>query len=107
VVFVDECIDDRVFAPAFGRSLTAEGNIAHVARLAVKTGAEIIPAYCERLCDRAQFKVRFLPPVQIERGGFRNEKLIANINAINAVIEPIVHRHLDQWYYALDLDLER
>jgi KDO2-lipid IV(A) lauroyltransferase len=107
VVFVDECIDDRVFAPAFGRRLTAEGNIAHVARLAVRTGAEIIPAYCERLGDRAWFKVRFLPPVQIERDGFRKEKLMANIGAINAVIEPIVHRHLDQWYYALDLDLER
>jgi len=29
-----------------------------------------------------------------------------NIERINAVIEPIVKKHLDQGYYLLDLDLD-
>jgi Kdo2-lipid IVA lauroyltransferase/acyltransferase len=105
VIFVDDCVDDHVFAPAFGRELKPEGNIAYVARLAARTGAEVIPAYCERLGDRAQFKVRFLPPVELERG--RSEAdVMANIAAINTVIEPIIQKHLDQWFYALDWEFE-
>jgi Kdo2-lipid IVA lauroyltransferase/acyltransferase len=105
VVFIDECIDDHVYAPAFGRALKAEGNIAYVARLAVMTGADIIPAYCVRLDDAARFKVTFLPPVDLVRG--RGEAdLMRNIGAINAVIEPIVRQHLDQWYFVLDFEFE-
>jgi KDO2-lipid IV(A) lauroyltransferase len=106
VMFIDECIDDHVYAPAFGRRLTAEGNIAYAARLAVLTGAEIIPAYSVRLGDRAQFKVTFLPPVALGRGR-RDADVLANVAAINAVIEPVVRRHLDQWYFALDFEFDR
>jgi KDO2-lipid IV(A) lauroyltransferase len=105
VVFIDECIDDHVYAPAFGRKLKPEGNIAYTARLAVRTGAEIIPAYCVRLGDSARFKVTFLPPVPLVRG--RSEAdLMINISAINAVIEPVVREHLDQWYFALDFEFD-
>jgi len=105
VVFIDECINDHVYAPAFGRPLKPEGNIAYVARLAVRTGAEIIPAYCVRLDDSARFKVTFLPPVSLIRGRGESD-LMANIAAINTVIEPIVRKHLDQWYFVLDFEFE-
>jgi lauroyl/myristoyl acyltransferase len=32
--------------------------------------------------------------------------LMRNIGAINAVIEPIVRQHLDQWYFVLDFEFE-
>jgi KDO2-lipid IV(A) lauroyltransferase len=105
VVYVDEYINDHVYAPAFGRKLKPEGNIAFVARLAVRTGAEIIPAYCLRLDDSARFKVTFLPPVPLVRGRSEAE-LMTNIAAINAVIEPIVREHLDQWYFGLDFEFD-
>ena len=105
VVFIDECIDDHVYAPAFGRPLKPEGNIAYVARLAVRSGGEIIPAYCVRLDDSARFRVTFLPPVPLVRGR-SDADLMANIAAINAVIEPIVRDHLDQWYFGLDFEFE-
>jgi Kdo2-lipid IVA lauroyltransferase/acyltransferase len=105
VVFVDELIGDRVFAPAFGRQLAPEGNMAYVARLAVMTGAEIVPAYCVRLGNRARFKVTFLPPVELvrQRG---DAALRQNIAAINDIIEPIVRRHLDQWYFSFDFEFD-
>jgi Kdo2-lipid IVA lauroyltransferase/acyltransferase len=105
VIFVDECIDDHVYAPAFDRPLKPEGNIAYAARLAVRTGAEIIPAYCVRRDDTARFKVTFLPPVALVRNRGRAD-LMTNIAAINAVIEPIVREHLDQWYFVLDFEFE-
>jgi Kdo2-lipid IVA lauroyltransferase/acyltransferase len=105
VVFIDECIDDHVYAPAFGRPLKAEGNIAYVARLAVMTGAEIIPAYCVRRDDSTRFKVAFLPPVPLVRRR-SDANLMTNIAAINEVIEPIVRKHLDQWYFALDFEFD-
>lgn len=79
--------------------------MAYVARLAVMTGAEIIPAYCVRLGDRARFKVTFLPPVALVRERSQ-AALMTNIAAINGVIEPIVREHLDQWYYTLDFEFE-
>ncbi len=79
--------------------------MAYVARLAAQTGAEIIPAYCVRLDDSAHFRVHFLPPVQLAREGAPGE-LMNNVAAINAIIEPIIRAHLDQWFYALDFEFE-
>jgi KDO2-lipid IV(A) lauroyltransferase len=106
VIFIDEYVRGHVFAPAFGRPLKPEGNIAYVARLARMTGAEIIPAYSERLNDSAYFKVTFLPPVNIARGSNRDADLMENVVRINSVIEPIVMANLDQWYYLLDINLD-
>ncbi|HWB47706.1 MAG TPA: lysophospholipid acyltransferase family protein [Stellaceae bacterium] len=106
VIFIDECIDEHVFAPAFGRPLKPEGNIANVAWLAWTTGAEVLPAYCVRIDDSARFRITVLPPVALARGGDRRGDLVTNIARINAVIEPVIREHLDQWYYALDLELD-
>ncbi len=105
LIFVDEFVGGHVFAPIFGRALPAEGNIAYAARLAWMTGAEIIPAFCVRLDDRAQFCITVLPPVDLVRGGDKDEGLLTNVARLNAAIEPVVTAHLDQWYYLLDLDL--
>jgi len=105
VVFIDEYTNGRVLAPAFGRPLRPEGNMAYVARLAVMTGAEIIPAYCLRLGDRARFQVNFLAPVPLVRGR-DDTALMANIVTLNSIIEPLVREHFDQWYFALDFDFD-
>lgn len=105
IIFVDECVGDHVFAPAFGRSLPPAGNIAYAARLARMTGAAIIPAFCVRQGDRAQFKVVIRPPVEIQHTADKADDLSANVGRINAVIEPIIREHLDQWYFLFDLDL--
>jgi KDO2-lipid IV(A) lauroyltransferase len=96
IIFIDECVGNHVFAPAFGRSLPPAGNLAYTARLARMTGAAVIPAFCVRLDDRAQFKVMIRPPVEIERTADRERDLLTNIGRINAVIEPIIRQHLDQ-----------
>jgi KDO2-lipid IV(A) lauroyltransferase len=104
LIYVDEIFRGRVSAPAFGRTREPEGNIAHVARLARLAGASVIPAYCVRLNDRAQFKVTFLPPIKLTRTDDRRGDLDAGIAEIDRTFELIVKQHLDQWYYALDFE---
>ena len=106
VIYIDELSRGRVQAPAFGRPLRVEGNIGYVARLAAMTNAALIPAYCERLNDSAQFKLQFLPPVELMQTGKSKADAIVNVARINAVIEPIILEHLDQWYFLLDLVLD-
>ena len=68
-MYVDELARDRVWAPAFGRPLRAEGNIAYILRLARMTNALIVPLYSVRVAGRARFKVTILPalvPVETE-----------------------------------------
>ncbi len=54
VIYVDEFIRGHVQAPAFGRPLGRDGNIAFAVRMAEKIGATLIPAYCTRLGDCAR-----------------------------------------------------
>jgi KDO2-lipid IV(A) lauroyltransferase len=106
LIYIDEIRRGRVSAPFLGRAPRRDGNIAYIARLAAATGAVILPAYCARLGDRAHFAVTFLPPVDLSRTGDRDRDLGENIARIDAVIDPIVRAHIDQWYYALDIDLD-
>ena len=105
-IYVDELARNRVHAPAFGRKLQPTGNIAYVARLALMTGALVLPIYSVRIGERAQFKVNFLPPLDMVDTGDRDADVMANIARIDALIDPIVKANLDQWYYVLDLELD-
>jgi KDO2-lipid IV(A) lauroyltransferase len=105
-IHVDELIRGRVQAPAFGRQLRTEGNIAYVARLAAMTNPAVIPAYCVRIDDSARFKVVYLPAIEMAATGSGEADVLENVARINAVIEPVIREHLDQWYYVLDFEFE-
>jgi Kdo2-lipid IVA lauroyltransferase/acyltransferase len=106
-IYNDEFVRNRVHAPAFGRKLQPTGNIAYTARLAQMTNAMVIPSYCVRIGERARFKVTFLPPVDMVDTGNRDADVLENIRRMDAVIDPIIKANLDQWYYVLDLDLDK
>jgi Kdo2-lipid IVA lauroyltransferase/acyltransferase len=104
VIFVDEFIRNRVQAPAFGRQLRSDNNLAYIVRLAAMCNAVVIPIYCLRLGGGAHFKVTVLPPLEMADSGNRKADAATNAARLNALIEPIVRAHLDQWYYLLDFD---
>ena len=106
VLYVDEFIRGRVQAPAFGRTLRPDSNLGYVARLAAMTGGTVVPAYCVRTGDSAHFTVHFLPAVDIGITGDRDADLMTNMKRINEAIEPVVRQHFDQWFFALDLELD-
>ena len=90
---------------AFWRALGLDSNICYAARLAAMTDAALVPAYCMRVNDSAWFKVEFLQPVSLVSTGDRKADLFENVRRLDAVITPIVRAHPDQWYFALDLEL--
>jgi lauroyl/myristoyl acyltransferase len=107
LMLVDEYVDGRVHAPAFGRPLTPKGNIANVARLAAMTGATVIPGYIVRQGASARQVVTFLPPVVFADTGAAKADLLTNVGILDAIIEPIVREHLDQWLMLPDFRFDR
>ena len=105
LIFLDDVIAGKVNSPAFGRPLPTEGNITLVPRLAALADAEVIPIYCLRLNDRAQFRVTFLPPMPYVRTRDRKADLATNVAMTNALLEQQIQPNLDQWYYINWLDV--
>jgi Kdo2-lipid IVA lauroyltransferase/acyltransferase len=106
IVYVDEFIRGRVQAPLFGRALRTDSNIVYAVRLAMMTGAALIPAYSVRVGDSANFEVHVLPPVDLTRTDDREANVIENAKRLDAILAPIVRAHLDQWYFALDFEYD-
>jgi KDO2-lipid IV(A) lauroyltransferase len=89
-VFMDEFKQGRVNGPAFGRLPATGGNMQLALRLAVKAGVPLVPAYMLRL-PGSRFRAHFLPALPLT-GDLSKDQA-----ALEAVIEPLVRRHLDQW----------
>lgn len=97
-IFPDEKRDDRMMAPLFGRPPHLKGNLAVAAKLARRTGAQLVVVYCERV-EATRFRLHFERPFQLEGA---DEDPLADVALLNGRIEPIILRHLDQWYYLDD-----
>lgn len=97
-LFADEKRSGNMMAPLFGRPTHVQGNLALAARLARHTNAQLIIAYCERI-DTTRFRLNFHRPIRLNAvvGDAH-----ADVAYLNDLIEPIVRRHLDQWYYLDD-----
>lgn len=97
-LFADEKRDGNMMAPLFGRPTHTQGNLALAARLARHTNAQLIIAYCERI-GKTQFRLHFHRPIRLD--GLKGDAH-TDVAYLNTLIEPIILRHLDQWYYLDD-----
>lgn len=85
-----------VFVDFFGvPACTAAG----MARVAMKTGATVVPAYTIWDADLKRFKVCFDPPLETANTGDPAGDVIINTARYNAALEAIVRRHPDQWLW--------
>lgn len=98
-IFGDEIRSGRIMAPLFGRVPHTEGNLGIAARLARKARAPIVICYASRAPDRS-FRVTFLPPVYLAA---EPVDLLDDVAALNALIEPLILKHLEQWFFLDDL----
>jgi KDO2-lipid IV(A) lauroyltransferase len=98
--YVDEYWEGRVHAPALGRTLRLDGNIMRAVRLASATGAAVVPAYALRLGESARFRLHFLPEVPVGPPGGGRRAALADIAALDAVVEGVVRAHPEQWFMA-------
>jgi len=113
-IFIDEVRDRQTHLPAFGRPLPDKGNAAMIAKLANASGALLVPIYMVRE-DHAggekspHFRLTILPPLAPapgqEKGRTVPYPVADTIRRIDALFEPIVCAHLDQWYMLQELRL--
>jgi Kdo2-lipid IVA lauroyltransferase/acyltransferase len=106
VIAGDELVRGRVQAPTFGRVLRDDANLLFAARLAIATGAAIIPAFTLRT-EGAWFEHRLEAPIEPADSGDRDADVRATAARLDAAITPIVLAHLDQWLMLHDLRLDR
>jgi KDO2-lipid IV(A) lauroyltransferase len=97
VIFMDEFTKGRVNGPALGRPLTPSAALGTAVRLALSTGAVIVPAYVLRT-GGAHFTMHLLDP--ITPAGLSVETAMARVNA---TLEPVVIADVEQWYMAHEL----
>ena len=85
-----------VFVDFFGVPASTNSGIA---RLALRTGAPIVPAFIVRDGARARHRVHVLPPMYVER----SEDFAADVHRVtqelSLVFEDMVRRHPEQWLW--------
>ncbi|MGD2206661.1 MAG: hypothetical protein PVH17_07770 [Anaerolineae bacterium] len=66
-------------------------------RLALKTGAAVIVAYCVYSAERASYSVHCNPPLEMIRTGDREEEIRLNMQRVLDILESIIVRWPEQW----------
>nr|WP_319514081.1 lysophospholipid acyltransferase family protein [uncultured Cohaesibacter sp.] len=104
IFYVDDVRDNQVHLPLFGRPAPTKGNAVAAIKLAKATNAELIPVFMIRT-QGANYQLKFLPPINQANSGNRKADIETTIKRINSAIEPIILKHIDQWYMLADLRL--
>ena len=86
---------DGIDVEFFGQPAGTFKSLAIIARA---TGAPVIPAACWREAD-GRHVLRFEPPVPVVDVANVNESIARTTRAFNAVIERLVLRHPEQWWW--------
>lgn len=88
---------EGVFVPFFGRpACTRDGP----ARIAMKTGAPVVPVFIERIGDGMRHRVRVEPPLELAPAlADPDAALVENVARMTAAIETAVRRAPDQWIW--------
>jgi Kdo2-lipid IVA lauroyltransferase/acyltransferase len=85
-----------VFVDFFGTpACTASG----IARVALRTGAAVIPAFMIWDSVLNKYRLRFEPPIELVRTGDDEADVIANTERFTKAIEDIVRRFPEQWLW--------
>ena len=105
-IAVDEFINNKLSAPSFGRPLEHTGNLNFAVRLAKLTNAIICPVYATRR-KGAYFTLHILPPIEFDFTDFNRVKLQDAEAQLDKLIDPIIRKHFDQWYYCAAPNLSK
>lgn len=90
----DQKFNTGVEVPFFGEpAMTAQGAV----RLALKTGRPLLPMTVTR--DKANFTVRFYPPLDLENTGNRTADVLAGVTQVSEFIEARICEKPAQWFW--------
>ncbi len=87
---------EGVFVDFFGRAAcTATG----FAKIALRTGAAVVPAFAFWDPQRGHYRLRFDPPLDLVRTGDSKHDVAANTQLFTRVLEEHIRRLPDQWLW--------
>jgi KDO2-lipid IV(A) lauroyltransferase len=88
--------EEGVFVDFFGKvACTTTG----IARVALHTGAAVVPGYAYWDETIQKYRLRFEPPVELVRTGDIERDIFENTQRFAKVLEEIIRRHPDQWVW--------
>jgi len=88
--------EEGVFVDFFGKSACTTTGIA---RVALHTGAAVVPGYAYWDDTIQKYRLRFEPPVEMLRTGDTERDVLENTQRFANVIEGIIRKHPDQWVW--------
>src|SRR3981189_3765461 len=88
--------EEAVFVDFFGK---AASTTAGFARLALHTGAAVVPGYAVWEESLGKYRLRFEPGVELLRTGETERDVRENTQRFAKVIEDIIRKYPDQWVW--------
>ncbi len=88
--------EDGVFVDFFGVKAGATGGLA---KIAMRTGATVVPGFAFWKEEERCHTLKFYPPVEMVSSGDDEKDLVTNTQRCQAVIERAVREHPDQWLW--------
>ena len=88
--------EEGVFVNFFGiPACTTTG----IARVALHTGAAVVPGYAYWDQGAGKYRLRFEPPVELVRTGDPERDIFENTQKFTKVLEDIIRKHPEQWVW--------
>ncbi|HUC54573.1 MAG TPA: lysophospholipid acyltransferase family protein [Candidatus Cybelea sp.] len=88
--------EESAFVDFFGKQASTTTGIA---RVALHTGAAVVPGYAVWDAHRRKYRLRFEPPVELIRTGDLARDVLENTQKFTKVIEEIIRQYPEQWVW--------
>ncbi len=88
--------EEAVFVDFFGKKASTTTGIA---RVALHTGAAVVPGYTVWDAGIRKYLLRFEPPVELIRTGDTERDVLENTQKFTRVIEDIIRKYPEQWVW--------
>jgi KDO2-lipid IV(A) lauroyltransferase len=85
-----------IFVPFFG---VAACTAAGIAKIALRTGAAVVPGFTVWEESRRKYVLYFDPALDLRRGGNEDADIAANTALFNRVLENWIRRYPEQWLW--------
>jgi KDO2-lipid IV(A) lauroyltransferase len=88
--------EEGVFVNFFGIPASTTSGLA---RIALRTGASVVPGFLAWDDQRGRYRLRFEPAVEVVRSGNEEADVIENTARFTRIIEDYIRAHPDQWVW--------
>jgi len=88
--------EEGVFVDFFG---TPASTSAGIARVALHTGAAVVPGYAVWDPGLGKYRLRFEPPLELVRTGDTERDILENTKRFAKVTEEIIRKYPEQWVW--------